>query len=241
MTAHWFTFRGQDGRGLSAQVMGAGPTLVLLHGGGSDGPGGLLPLARQLRDRFRVVLPELRGVEDLADVPLSRARLIRDIEALLDHLDLRRAAVGGEGLGADLALHMATARPARVRAAVLSLADVPGSAGAGAFDCHLWNGLRRSHMVERSSVLQARETTAPPSERNAEPVPVLIIQTWGRSRADTDGGGLAACSTEVSSPERLPDIGHLAQHTAPLIQRFLTRRLTIHSARPAAMLPARAV
>lgn len=241
MTAHWFTFRGQDGRGLSAQVMGTGPTLVLLHGGGPDGPGGLLPLALRLRDRFRVVLPELRGVEDLANVPLSRARLIKDIEALLDHLDLHRAAVGGEGLGADLALHMATARPARVRAAVLSVAGVPGSAGAAAFDCHLWNGLRRSHMVERSSVLEARETTATPSGQNAGPVPVLIIQTWGRSRAHTDGSGLAACSTEVPPSERLPDLEQLAQHTAPLIQCFLTRRLTIHSARPAAVLPARAV
>src|SRR6185369_12285778 len=45
----------------------------------------------------------------------------RDVIALLDHLDLPQAVVGGTSLGANTALEVAVAAPARVRALVLEM------------------------------------------------------------------------------------------------------------------------
>ena len=45
----------------------------------------------------------------------------RDVVALLDHLDLPQAVVGGTSLGANVALEAAVAAPARVRALVLEM------------------------------------------------------------------------------------------------------------------------
>ncbi|MEU6081770.1 alpha/beta fold hydrolase [Streptomyces sp. NPDC047108] len=41
-------------------ALGEGPVVVLLHAGGPD-RWSLLPLARRLRDRFTVLLPDIRG------------------------------------------------------------------------------------------------------------------------------------------------------------------------------------
>jgi pimeloyl-ACP methyl ester carboxylesterase len=45
----------------------------------------------------------------------------RDVIALLDHLELRQAVVGGASLGANVALEVAVAAPERVRALVLEM------------------------------------------------------------------------------------------------------------------------
>jgi pimeloyl-ACP methyl ester carboxylesterase len=45
----------------------------------------------------------------------------RDVIALLDHLDLPQAVIGGTSLGANVALDAAVAAPARVRALVLEM------------------------------------------------------------------------------------------------------------------------
>ncbi|MBB4917779.1 alpha/beta fold hydrolase [Streptosporangium saharense] len=117
-----FTYRGADGCPLHATTVGStGAPLVLLHGGGPDHHS-LLPLAHLLADRHTVILPDVRGYgrSVCADPALHTwDQYVSDVVALLDHLDLRVAALGGTGLGATVALRAMLAHPERVRAAVL--------------------------------------------------------------------------------------------------------------------------
>lgn len=104
--------------------LGAGPALLMLHGGG-PGASGLSNYARNvqaLARHFRVIVPDLpgygkssKGVNaddpfgDLADAMLG----------LLDALDIARAHVVGNSLGGACALQMALRQPARVARLVL--------------------------------------------------------------------------------------------------------------------------
>ena len=106
---------------LAYEVHGAGPqTVVLLHG--------LLLDAHVNRDLgcaladagFRVVLLDLLGhgrSDRPHDPTLHRFDLYaKQVVALLDHLEVRQAVIGGLSLGADVSLHVAALAPNRVRA-----------------------------------------------------------------------------------------------------------------------------
>jgi pimeloyl-ACP methyl ester carboxylesterase len=124
---HEFVYHSSDGCPLYAVATGGGPVLVLLHGGGPDHRS-LLPLADRLADTYTVVLPDVRGYgRSLCADPARHtwAQYAEDVGALLDHLDLRRAAVGGTGLGGTITLRAAAAYPGRIRVAVvISVEDI---------------------------------------------------------------------------------------------------------------------
>lgn len=108
------------------EVHGDGPkVLVFLHGLLLDAALNR-SIAVALADRgHRVVLPELVG-HGRSDRPTHaydhRLELYADsVVALLDHLELDEAVIGGMSLGANVALQMAAASPSRVRALVLEM------------------------------------------------------------------------------------------------------------------------
>ncbi|MDS1272360.1 alpha/beta hydrolase [Lipingzhangella sp. LS1_29] len=115
------SFPTDDGYRLFATVLGQGPPLVLLHAGGPD-RWSMLPLARLLRDRATVILPDIRGYgqSTCADPALHTwRRYTDDLIALLDHLDMRQAVVGGAGLGSTVSLRAALQEPDRISGVVL--------------------------------------------------------------------------------------------------------------------------
>jgi pimeloyl-ACP methyl ester carboxylesterase len=122
-----FVYRGRDGCRLHATTLGHGPGLILLHGGGPDRYS-LLPLARRFADDFTVALPDIRGYGRSVCTDPARhtwKQYADDVDALLDHLGLRRAALGGTGLGGTITLRAAAAYPGRIRAAiVISMEDI---------------------------------------------------------------------------------------------------------------------
>ena len=106
---------------------GQGPMVVLLHG---------YPFNRSmwreqaeaLAGDYRVVTPDLRGMgeTDGGDGPATMDEMAHDVAALLDHLRVERAVVGGLSMGGyvTLAFH----RRHRLRARALVLADTrPGA------------------------------------------------------------------------------------------------------------------
>lgn len=119
------TWHTGDDWSLYARVIGSPsgggePPLVLLHGGGPDHEM-FIPLARHLRDLCRVVLPDIRGYgrSVCTDPALHTwSRYAGDVVALLDHLSLPRAVIGGAGLGGTIALRTALAFPERVEALI---------------------------------------------------------------------------------------------------------------------------
>lgn len=100
---------------------GSGPAVVLLHG---------YPFNRSmwreqteaLSASYRVITPDLRGHGETTatDEPATMDEMARDVAALMDALDIRRAAVGGLSMGGYVTLAFYRRFPLRVRALVLA-------------------------------------------------------------------------------------------------------------------------
>jgi 3-oxoadipate enol-lactonase len=125
-------FRGSDGCELFASVLGDAVPLVLLHGGGPDRRM-FFPLASELASSATVILPDIRGYGQSRCPDPSRHtwnQYAGDVFALLDHLGLERAWLGGAGLGSTIAMKAAVADPRRICGLVLiSVEDIEDDAG----------------------------------------------------------------------------------------------------------------
>jgi pimeloyl-ACP methyl ester carboxylesterase len=104
------------------EEQGAGPAFVFSHGLGGD-----YQRALELTDGLpglRVIVYDNRGHGRTSPLPepskLNFAEMADDVAALLDHLSIESAFVGGVSMGAGLALACARRHPERVRALVIS-------------------------------------------------------------------------------------------------------------------------
>ncbi|HEX7886044.1 MAG TPA: alpha/beta hydrolase [Phenylobacterium sp.] len=130
-----FTYGGADGwplfcaktQACGAMDRGSDLPVVLLHGGGPDHES-LLPLAGRLSHRQTIWLPDSRGYGRSVCPDASRhtwSQYASDLIALLDHIGVERAAIGGAGLGGTIALRAALAHPDRIGALILmSVEDI---------------------------------------------------------------------------------------------------------------------
>lgn len=140
---------GQYRRDLKAEVpggsvagwqAGAGPAVLLLHGG----PGlsdYTFPLAAELEDAFSVIAYQQRGLSPtLTSGPFDIERHVEDAVAVLDAAGAERAYVIGHSWGGHLAMHLAVHYPDRLLGLVLTdpLGAVPdggvGDMGANLAD-----------------------------------------------------------------------------------------------------------
>ena len=129
------TYRGDDGCELSATLLGQGPPLALLHAGGPD-RWSLLPLARHLEEHVTVILPDIRGYGQSVCADPARhtwQQYTDDLFALLDHLGIGQAAVGGTGLGSTISLRAALDRPERITGVIpVGVEDIEDDAAKAA-------------------------------------------------------------------------------------------------------------
>jgi pimeloyl-ACP methyl ester carboxylesterase len=133
-------------------VAGSGPAVLLSHGYSATGHMWDAQLA-MLADRYRAIAWDMRGhgeTESPDDPAQYSAELtVADMRALLDHLGVRRAVVGGLSLGGYVSLAFALAHPDMLRALVICDSG-PGYRNDAAREA--WN--RRAH--ERAAELEAR-------------------------------------------------------------------------------------
>lgn len=107
------------GARLFARENGDGPVVLMLHGGMATHLAAL-PLVAPLTDRYRVVTPDLRGSgRSRFGAPLTFDQLADDIRAVLDHIGVDRAIVGGVSSGSGVALRFARRHPERARGLVI--------------------------------------------------------------------------------------------------------------------------
>lgn len=112
----WFQSKGVP---LYAIELGSGPPIVLLHGGLADHRAALLGIASLAASR-RVLTPDLRGSgRSVHAGELSWDQLADDVEALLSHVGLESAVVGGTSMGTAVALRFALRHPQRAAGLVL--------------------------------------------------------------------------------------------------------------------------
>jgi proline iminopeptidase len=101
---------------------GEGPAVIFLSGGPGDAGSYLRPLAEPLVERFRCLIPDLRGtgrsqVEDGA--PLTIDALLADLDLVRRATGLERVLLVGHSFGATLALLGAARGPEAVTGAAL--------------------------------------------------------------------------------------------------------------------------
>ncbi|PYM17800.1 MAG: alpha/beta hydrolase [Candidatus Rokuibacteriota bacterium] len=141
-----------NGIAIDYEVTGDGPVVLLGHGYGStrhmwD------EQHRALADRWRVVSWDMRGhgQTDSPDDPArySAALTVADMRALLQHLGVERAVIGGLSLGGYVSLAFVLAHPEMTRALVICDSG-PGYRNAEARA--QWN--QRAH--ERAANLEAK-------------------------------------------------------------------------------------
>lgn len=117
------------------EVAGSGPPLVLVHGF-ACGIRSWDHQVRALSRSRRVITYDVRG-HGISEAPAgadaySQPTSVADLLGLLDHLRIRRAAVGGLSMGGNIALNFTLAHPRRVSA--LIVADT----GAGSDETADW-------------------------------------------------------------------------------------------------------
>jgi 3-oxoadipate enol-lactonase len=96
---------------------GDGPAVVLIHGHPFN-RGMWAPQLAVLRDRFRVIVPDLRGYGDSPVTPgtVPMAQLAADVSDLLDAKGIAAAALVGLSMGGLVVMELAAAQPDRWRA-----------------------------------------------------------------------------------------------------------------------------
>ncbi len=104
MQEFWYE---SDGVRLYAVQEGSGRAIVMLHGGGGDHRA-CLPVVAPLSASYRVITPDLRSSgKSWCANPLTWDQLADDVRALLDHIGVARAVVGGTSMGSGVVLRFA--------------------------------------------------------------------------------------------------------------------------------------
>lgn len=109
-----------NGRRIAYRVLGSGPKVLVLTHGLLMNVQMFTKLAPTMADAgFRVVLVDMYGHGE-SEQPAtmgaySMSQFGRDVIALLDHLGIEQAIVGGTSLGANVSLEAAVHAPSRVR------------------------------------------------------------------------------------------------------------------------------
>jgi len=106
-----------DGLKLAVEVFGQGPPLIFAHGLTGERHGTQRQFA-SLADRYRIISFDQRGHGQSTPVTdpalYDFRRMAEDITAILDALDVERAIVGGESMGAATMLTFSLTHPQRV-------------------------------------------------------------------------------------------------------------------------------
>ena len=144
-TAEFQVLRQLPGAGsitLEGETLGDGAPVVLLHGLSATRRN-VVQGSRALAKRgYRLISYDARGHGRSSPAPsYEYPELVKDLVAVLDHLDLERAALVGSSMGAATAMAFALAYPERVPALVQITPAYTGYARTGDVDGELWEQL----------------------------------------------------------------------------------------------------
>ncbi len=133
-----FTFPVAGGS-VEGWLAGAGPPLLLLHGGPGLSFEYIDELGEELASEFRVAAYQQRGLEpSTLNGPFTIAQAIDDAVAVLDGLNWEQALVVGHSWGGQLALRLVATQPERLLGALaVDPLGVVGDGGMGAFEAEM--------------------------------------------------------------------------------------------------------
>jgi 3-oxoadipate enol-lactonase len=120
------------------------------------------PLAERLEDRYWLIVPDLRG-HGTTPLPPEEFSNVDDLLAVLDDLEVERAAVAGCSFGGRVAMQLATAAPERVSSLALF---------ASALDIDDWSPEIQEYRAEEEALVEAGDIDGTVD---------LNVRTWARA------------------------------------------------------------
>jgi 3-oxoadipate enol-lactonase len=144
-TAEFQVLRQLPGAGsitLEGEVVGDGPPVVLLHGLSATRRNVVQGSRALVKRGYRLISYDARGHG--ASSPAQRYEypdLVADLAAVLDHLEVERAALVGSSMGAATAMAFTLEHPERVPALVQITPAYTGYARTGDVDGKVWERL----------------------------------------------------------------------------------------------------
>lgn len=195
-----------NGISLAYDDAGSGPAVVLIHG---------FPLCRKLwrpqtealaAAGYRVITPDLRGFgeSEAPDGPYTMSVFADDVAALLDHLGIERAVIGGMSMGGYVLLNFLERHPQRAAAAMFLVTraaadDEPGRMRRSSLASEVAAG--RSQVVTDAfeGILFAGDTP------HARPKLVAEVKAWMTATPPRGlAGGLLAMRDRKDYVDLLP-------------------------------------
>jgi pimeloyl-ACP methyl ester carboxylesterase len=127
---------------LAGEVAGDGPPVVLLHGLSATRRNVVQGSRALLRRGYELIAYDARGHGASSPAPsYTYPDLIEDLEAVLDALDVERAAFAGSSMGAATAMAFAMRHPSRTAAVVQITPAYNGAARTGNVDDGAWDAM----------------------------------------------------------------------------------------------------
>jgi pimeloyl-ACP methyl ester carboxylesterase len=233
------------GRRIAYRVEGEGPrVIVLVHGLLMDGRmyQKLAPVLA--RHGHRVITADMLGHGDSDPAPEMTAHSMtqygRDVIALLDHLGLEQAVIGGTSLGANVALEVAVLAPARVRALVIEMPVLEhGIVAAAAVFVPLALALRTSGRGMR--LLSAITRRIPRTTFVADLLLDFVRRDPASSLAVLDGLTFGRIAPPIEERRRIPHPTCVIGHPRDPIHPFGDADLTARELPAARLLRARSI
>ncbi|MEU1365681.1 alpha/beta fold hydrolase [Streptomyces sp. NPDC005803] len=192
-----------DGTALAYDDLGAPgdpPPVVLVHGHPFDRTMWQPQTTALVAAGYRVIVPDLRGYGESGVVPgrTLLADFADDIAALLDHLGLARAVVGGVSMGGQIAMEFHRSYPGRVAALVLAdTSPVAETEDGKAFRNRLADRLLAEGMDGYASEV-IDKMLAP---YNVTALPDVAAQVLGMMRSTAPEGAAAALRGRAERPD----------------------------------------
>jgi pimeloyl-ACP methyl ester carboxylesterase len=127
---------------LEGEWAGDGPPVVLLHGLSATRRNVVQGSRALVKRGYRLISYDARGHGTSSPAPrYEYSDLVADLEAVLDHLEIERAALVGSSMGAATAMAFTLEHPERVPALVQITPAYTGYARTGDVDGEVWDRL----------------------------------------------------------------------------------------------------
>lgn len=189
----WFE---SNGTRLFALAVGDGNPVVFLHGGLADHRAALIHV-RELAASQRLLCPDLRGSgRSIERGSLSWDQLADDVAALLDHVGVERAVVGGTSMGSGVALRFALRHARRLRGLILMSPLYPGA------DRPLAEAAARAMHTMADAGERALEQGVEALRPLFEPLPSPIREAAIEMMLGFDAGSVAATTRFLAQGEQ---------------------------------------
>lgn len=152
-----YFIKSKDQTDIFIEEKGSGTPVVLLSGGPGLNPGYVYPIHEQLSKQFRSIILHQRGtgktvMAKIDSTTLSLEKYIEDLEALRNHLQLKKLILIGQSWGGMLSLEYCSRLPNHVEKLILVGSGSPSMNFGNYFSDNIQMRLRPEDLTEKAGL-----------------------------------------------------------------------------------------